>query len=467
MPPPVKRHVGDPARTAAVRLLCRNEAEGIGLDELFEGLTEIGQPPIDIVQPPTDAPVLTENLDRRDLRFVRQLVAGVTKWRLHLDWILQPHSKRLLKDLTPTVRQALRLALFQMRWLDRVPARAAVDTAVELTKRLEHRGAASFVNAVLRALTRADGQAIVYPDRDKDLVGHLSIIHSHPRWLVERWLTRWGAPQTEMLLEANNLQPLLYVQRNRLRADHDQFIAGLPAGAHPRQIDDTTYEVTAPEGFFESATFTTGGAFVQDVAATQAVRLLAPVVGERVLDLCAAPGGKSIQAAITCQDKVRIVASDRSAIRLQRLRESLRRLGLQSIRCLAADGDRLPLRSTSEGDFDRVLIDAPCSGTGVLRRHADARWNKRAKDLPGHARRQSRLLAAGFGALRPGGVLVYSTCSLEQEENEDVVDAFLRDQPCARLVPPDASSRFVQNLPGRDEGDGSFAARLEKVNSPC
>ncbi|MBT3341774.1 MAG: 16S rRNA (cytosine(967)-C(5))-methyltransferase RsmB [Gemmatimonadetes bacterium] len=451
----------DPARATALRLLCCNETDGDGLDELFESLAT------------GDGSDDGNDLDQRDRRFVRQLVAGVTKWRLHLDWILQPHSRRPIDSLTPTVRHALRLALFQIRWLDRVPARAAVHTAVELTKRIEHKGAASFVNAVLRSVSRAGEVEIIYPDRAQDPVGFLSVYHSHPRWLVKRWLTRWGLEQTEALLQANNLQPALYAQRNPLRADHDQFMAGLPAGAHPRQIDDTTYEVTTPEGFFESPIFTQGGAYVQDVAAARPVQLLAPVAGERILDLCAAPGGKSIQTAIACGDDVRLVACDRSPARLRRLCESRQRLGLRSIQCIGADGDHLPLQLVADGRdqgwFDRVLLDAPCSGTGVLRRHADARWNKRPKDLKGQGQRQLGLLRAAFRALRPGGTLVYSTCSLEQEENDDVVDAFLASEPAAQLATdtPEPAARFHLNLPGRDEGDGSFSARLQKMPTPC
>jgi len=443
----------DPARTLALTLLCRAESENRPLDELIGELTAETAGDID-ADPARD-------LDGRDLRFVRQLVAGVTKWRLHIDWILRPHSKRPLPELTATVRHALRLAVFQMRWLDRVPARAAVHSAVELTKCFEHRGAASYVNAVLRNLTRAD-EPIAYPDRETNLAHHLSVVHSHPRWLVERWLSRWELPQTEALLRANNEHPLLYARRNPLRAGHDQFLGNLPAGAHPRQVDETTYEVSAPEGFFQSPAFVKGQAYVQDLAASEPVRMLAPAIGERCLDLCAAPGGKAIQAAIAGKDEIELIAVDRSPQRLRLLRQSAQRLGLSSIRCVAGDGDEIPLGQRT--GFDRVLVDAPCSGTGVFRRHPDARWNKRAKDLPRHAKRQLQLLHSGFRHLCVGGVLVYSTCSLEMEENDQVVESFLAQQPDARLD-EDASDRppRFQSVPGRDEGDGSFAVRLKKV----
>ncbi len=424
------------------------------LGELIDGLAGESADP----HPPDSG----NDLDRRDLRFVRQLVAGVTKWRLHLDWILRPHSKRPLHELTPVVRQVLRLALFQIRWLDRVPVRAAVHSAVELTKQFEHRGAASYVNAVLRSLSRTEDE-IKYPDRAADPAHHLSIVQSHPRWLVDRWLARWDYAQTEALLKANNQHPMLYVHRNPLRADHERFLEYLPAATHPRRLDETTYELTAPEGFFESRAFVQGHAYVQDVAASHAVRLLAPESGQRMLDLCAAPGGKAVQAAIAAKDDIDIVACDPSAARLQLLRQTRQRLGLRSIRCIGSDGIRLALGPDDTG-FDRVLVDAPCSGTGIFRRHADARWHKRAKDLPQHAQRQLSLLKSGFSCLRPGGILVYSTCSLEPEENDDVVRTFLEQETAARLDDSGAETRY-ESVPGRDEGDGSFAIRICRVLS--
>ncbi|MBT5056446.1 MAG: 16S rRNA (cytosine(967)-C(5))-methyltransferase RsmB [Gemmatimonadetes bacterium] len=440
--------IADPARAAALQLLCRAEEENKPPDEMIEALDESAS-----------------DLDRRDLRFIRQLVAGVTKWRLHLDWILRPHSKRPLQELTPTVRQVLRLALFQIRWLDRVPDRAAVHSAVELTKHFEHRGAASYVNAVLRNLMRAVDE-ISYPDPATEPGKHLSIVHSHPQWLVERWLARWDYAQTEALLRANNQHPLLYAHRNGLRADHERFLENLPAGAHPKRVDDTTYEVSAPEGFFESVAFAEGQVYVQDIAATAAVRMLDPQQGDRMLDLCAAPGSKSVQAAIAAEDNIEIIACDRSASRLQLLRQSSRRLGLRSIHCVSSDGKRVALQSTDRG-FDRVLIDAPCSGTGVFRRNADARWHKRAEDLTRHAQRQVDLLRTGFQHLRPGGTLVYSTCSLEPEENDDVVDTFLAQESAASLkVDTEWGARF-ESVPGRDDGDGSFAIRLQKDQHAC
>ena len=440
--------VSDPARAAALQVLCRAEDENKPVDEMIEALDESAA-----------------DLDRRDLRFIRQLVAGVTKWRLHLDWILRPHSKRPLQELTPTVRQVLRLALFQIRWLDRVPDRAAVHSAVELTKHFEHRGAASYVNAVLRNLMRAVDE-ISYPDQATDPGKHLSVVHSHPQWLVERWLARWDYAQTEALLGANNQHPVLYAHRNTLRADHERFLENLPAGAHPKRIDETTYEISAPEGFFESVAFVEGQAYVQDIAAARVVRLLDPQQGDRMLDLCAAPGGKAVQAAIATEDNIEIIACDRSTSRLQLLRQSSRRLGLRSIRCVGSDGKRVALRSTDRG-FDRVLIDAPCSGTGVFRRNADARWHKRAEDLARHAQRQLGLLRTGFQHLRPGGTLVYSTCSLEPEENDDVVDTFLAQEPAASLKVDASSGARFESLPGRDDGDGSFAIRLQKNQQTC
>jgi len=425
----------DPVRETAVQLLVAVET-GSRLERLLEA--------VDCVQ-------------SRDRRFLQQMVAGVTKLRDRLDWILDRFSKRPVATLAPAIRQVLRLGVYQILWLDRVPERAAVHTAVELAKHFEHSGTGGFVNAILRRVI-AEGQRVSYPDRNTDPVGYFSVYHSHPRWLVSRWLARWGAARTEALLVANNEPAALYVRAKEAAATLPESYGAVTVESHPG-----VFQVKQPEGLFDDDAFISGW-FAQDISAGLAARLLAPEPGDRVLDVCAAPGSKSAQlAAIVGTGSV--TATDISPKRLLRIRENILRLRRDGIHLVAEDG----LQPAAIGPFDRVLADVPCSGTGVLGRHPEARWHKAAKDLPGHAERQLGILESAFERLRPGGILVYSTCSLEEEENDAVVDRFLARRTDASLelasdwFPMQAwAARTVQTLPGRDPGDGAYAARIRR-----
>jgi len=414
--------------------------------------------------------------DPRERRLARQLVLGVLQWRDRLDWGLSAFSHHPVSDLPDPVRQILRMAAFQLQWLDRVPARAAVHSAVELTRRHSHDGLIRLVNAVLRRMQR-EGDTLEYPDREEDPGAYLSVYYSHPRWLVDRWRQRWGEARTEALLRADNDPTGLHVRLNTLRADSAAFAAGLPDDfAAPRPVDllPDVYELAEAEGLFDSPAYRDGQFLVQDVSAGLAVALLNPQPGERVLDVCSAPGGKTAQMAIAMRDSGTIVACDRSPARLRRVEANAARLGLRSITCVAEDGTAPAAMADGSGVqapglFDRILVDAPCSSTGVLRRHPDARWRRTAAALPQLAETQFAILTRAFARLRPGGVLVYSTCSLEEEENDSVVDRFLTTCPAALLEPANRrfpnrpwAQRCIQALPGREPGDGAFAARLRR-----
>lgn len=427
----------DPARALALRLLCQFETTGAPLDQCFEGLEQ-------------------RLPDSRDRRFTRALVLGVTRWQAQLDFVVGTFSRRALGACDQVTRQILRLGAFQLLHLDKVPGRAAVHSSVELAKQHAPRGVPPMVNAVLRRVAAA-AAAPPLPDRDADLAGHLAVRHSHPRWLVERWLARWGAGPAEALLQANNQQPPLYVRRSRPGA-------ALPPDAAPAGPVPDFYALEDSEAFFQSPAFRGGAYQVQDINAGLPVALLQPQPGERVLDACSAPGGKATQMANCMQDQGLVVAADLSARRLGRLRENRERLGLHNLRLLVEDACR-----GGSGPFDRVLVDAPCSATGTLARHPDVRWRKQPDQLPALSATQHAMLCRSFARLRPGGVLVYSTCSLEVEENTQVVERFLGATPGARLEPaagffPDQpwAGDYVQTLPGREPGDGCFAARIRR-----
>ena len=440
----------DPARTTALHLLRQLEVGRTSLDHLLTRLDQGGLP-------------------TRDRHFVRHLVLGTLRWQKRLDWIVDQFSHRPIATLSPWARQILRLGVYQIFWLDRVPPRAAVHTAVELAKQFGHRGIVGLVNAVLRrALREADH--IHYPCRRTDPTAYLAVYYSHPQWLVERWLARWGEPTTENLLRAHNVPVPVYIRLNSRRTTAAELVAALeaeglqlrPAGPLPEY-----FEVLEAEGLFATRAHTAGLFQVQDINAGLPAALLDPQPGEQVLDLCSAPGGKTTQMAIAMQDCGLIAAADRAPERLCRVRENAARLRLQSIRLLVQDA-----RFPAAGGFDRVLADVPCSATGTLGRRPDARWRKQAEQLSGLAELQYAILSQAFACLRPGGVLVYSTCSLEEEENAALVERFLAATGTAVLEPatgpfPDQiwADRYLQTLPGRDPGDGSFAARIRKQSA--
>ena len=436
----------DPARLAAARLLRDLERQVQPFDQLLQAL---------------DAHLPTN----RDVRFARQLVLGAVRWQKRLDWIIATCCVRPVAQLSPWARHILRLGTYQLFWLDRVPQSAAVHTSVELAKHLAHQGIASLVNAVLRNLLRQRAR-VRYPDQRQNPAHYLAVYHSHPEWLVERWIGRWGREITEHLLVANNQPAPLNIYLNPLRANRETVaeLDLVPVEARPG-----FYRATNGAALFASRAYQQGQFQVQDPNAGLAVALLAPQPDERLLDLCSAPGGKSVQAAIAMADRGWVVASDISLPRLKRVRENARRLRLRAIRPVARDGT-----TPGCGAFDRVLADVPCSATGVLGRRPDARWSRQPAEFAALTARQQVLIQRAYEHVRPGGVLVYSTCSLEEEENEAIVERFLKQTPTARLERADThfpaqpwAGRYVRTIPGQHAGDGSFAARIRKGTAPA
>lgn len=430
----------DAARSAALRLLDTWGQEQKPFEELVAAV---------------DAALA----DGRDRRFARQLALGVLRWQKRLDWIIGHYCRRPVAKLDPTVRNILRLGVYQTSFMDRVPERAAIHTSVELAKLHGAVHASGLINAVLRNLQRQPERTI-YPDIKVDPVRHLALYHSHPEWLVQRWRKRWGEAETILLLEANNRPSDLWLRPNLLRTDAQSLSEELQLEAGPAGY----YRALSPEQVFRSHAYAEGHFQIQDPSAGLAVSLLDPQPGETVLDLCSAPGGKATQIAEHMRDTGVVLATDISPQRLERVRENALRLRLKSLRLAAADA-----RLAGRALFDRVLVDAPCSGTGIIGRHPDARWQKQADQLPPLAARQSEIITSAFSYLRPGGVLVYSTCSIEPEENEEVVESFLARESAAQLeqasnfLPGDSrAERYVQTRPGQQDGDGSFAARIRK-----
>ena len=397
----------------------------------------------------------------RDVGWTHELVYGTLRLRGRLDLLLESRVKGGTAKLDPGVLDVLRLALYQILEMRSVPSYAAVSQAVEQVKGFRRGGAAGLVNAVLQRMVR-EGDAVAAPGTT-DVVEELSGWGSHPRWLVERWIAQFGADDARALVELNNQRPSVFLRPIRTSpAAALALLAEAGIAAEPVDIGDDSIRLT--DGSDVGHALHIVPAVVQDPAAALVTRYADVPADAVVADVCAAPGGKTMALA----ERARfVVGADVSFERLRRVAESRRRLGL-GVGLVVADARRPPLRHV-----DVVLIDAPCTGSGTLRRHPDGKWRLRPADVLSLATLQREILEAAAELVQPGGLLVYATCSLEPEENEAQVNGFLEAHPDFAIEPPVAeiapelldSTGCLRVLPHRSGIDGAFAARLRRAPS--
>ena len=413
--------------------------------------------------------------DSRDRALAGEIVTGTLRWQRSLDFLITHFAQRPLHRVDPAVAVILRLSLYQLLHLDRVPAAAVVDDAVNLARGARKASAAGFVNAVLRAALR-QRQRLPLPPRpgagaDRSaILAYLGLTHSHPEWLVGRWLDRYGFDAAERWVQFNNETPRLTLRANTLCARRQEVAAALAAAGVETAV--TQY---APDGLIVTAgnplgSPTEGLFFVQDEASQLVTLAVGAHDDARVLDLCASPGGKTTAMAADMHDTGLLVASDVKPRRLPLLQNTIRASGATRVHIVrVAVSGSLPFLPA----FDRVLVDAPCSGLGTLRRDPDIRWRRAEADLLRFAHDQLLLLHRAADVVRSGGRLVYATCSSEPEENEQVVDAFLRtrdefaltdlraERPTA-LQPFLDTRGMMHTLPFRDGLEAFFAAALQR-----
>ena len=460
-----------PARTIAFDVLLRVETEGAYASDLLHAELE-----------PFAHRTRSQRIKPADAALATELTLGVLRQRRLLDFFLERELKKSIAKLDLPVLVALRLGLYQLRFLERIPARAAVNESVELVRRARKSSAASLVNAVLRqgvnnsASFTAD---LLLPS--VELAERLAILHSHPTWLVERWLRRLGDARTLALLEANNRAPRLGCAVHD-PDERDEIVSELKASGLSIESGQLLSSAFCAQGGSVSGTdaFRRGAISIQDEASQTIPLLLSVRAGDRVLDLCAAPGGKTAPLARVVGDGGFVIAADLHHHRLRAMRAQIERLRLPRMRLLQLDATRqLPFDMM----FDRVLVDAPCSGTGTLSRHPEIRWRLTPERLAEFHRLQVTILARGIKALASGGRLVYSTCSLEPEENETVIATVLEQtasirqlsaSEAASVIRPHLarqidsaslfdSSGYFRTLPGAQNTDGFFAAILERT----
>ena len=413
--------------------------------EIAVGLLQ-RRPGGDYIEHSLDSALARAQLSPADRHLCQELVYGIVRWQATLDWLVARKTGNRAQK--PSLQNLLRLGLYQIFWLDRIPHHAAVHETVELARQSGFGQQAGFVNAVLRAYVREF-------DATRQLLARLKVSepalgYSHPDWLAARWIHRWGPDRASQLMEWNNTPPAAFARLNTLKTDSARLLAQW------RQEDveydcvrrdwleeNLAFELKSHPPLARLPSFQQGLFYVQDPGALLAPRELDPRPGETVLDLCAAPGGKLSYMAQLMANQGKLLACDTAPDRLILIQENCARLG---ITCVSTFNPQSPPL------FDRILVDVPCSNTGVMRRRVDLRWRLRPGDLQRVCSTQLQLLRQGAALLRPGGRLVYSTCSLEPEENQDAVAQFLNEHPGFKL------ERERELLPFADKVDGAFVA---------
>jgi 16S rRNA (cytosine967-C5)-methyltransferase len=427
---------GQKPREIAVRILSER-AQGEYVEEVLERrLAQAGLTP-------------------RDRHLCQELVYGAVRWRATLDWLIARKARNPLQK--PALQNLLRLGLYQIFWLDRVPHHAAVHETVELAKRAGFGHQAGFINALLRGYGREFGATNQLLAELRSTQPHLGF--SHPEWLVHRWQERFGLDQTRTLLAWNNTPPKTFARVNTLKADAARLLTQWRQENVEYDFvrrdwlqQNLVFELKSHPPLDHLPSFQEGLFYVQDPSTLLAVQELGPVPGERVLDLCAAPGGKLSYIAQLMRNEGQLMAHDTSPERLELLKQNCARLGVTCVQILSG----FPSSPPGPPQFDRVLLDAPCSNTGVMRRRVELRWRIRPEEIERLRAGQLELMRQAAQVVAPGGTLVYSTCSLEPEENQAVVAEFLSAENGFKLQAERELRPFV------DEVDGAYAARLAR-----
>lgn len=425
-------------------------------------------------------------LERSEAAFATELVYGTIQRLNTIDYFLTDFVAKGMSKLQPWVRNLLRISFYQLYYLDRIPAHAAVNEAVNIAKRKGHQGISGMVNGVLRNVLRRKEQLNIDPALDP--VTRIAVTYSHPAWLVEKWMQQYGEKVTIAMCASNNTAPNVSVRVNSSRTDRNSMLEKMrEAGVQARPSELSKAGIIVESGGNMALTdwFAEGLISIQDESSMLVAEAVNPKPGMKVLDCCAAPGGKTAHIAEKMGDQGTVLANDVHPHKQKLIADQAQRLKLQSIRTMVGDalelGDKL-----EQGSFDRILLDAPCSGLGVIRRKPDLKWAKQPEEIDRIADLQSELLDEVQSLVRPGGILVYSTCTIEPQENEERVRSFLQrhsdfelapaeteseewKEVCARVSAAAAAAQpgvvaagMIQILPHYFHSDGFFIARLQK-----
>lgn len=401
-----------------------------------------------------------EDIAEIDKNFISKIVYGVIENKLYLDFMIRKFSSIRLKKIDPSILNVLRLSVYQFLYMDKTPDSAVVNEAVKLTKKINHRHG-GFVNGLLRNLIR-DSHKIQIPKGDQ--VQYLSIKYSHPEWMVERWIGLFGDEFTEELLRANNATPHLSIRTNTMKINREDLMTKLQMNGIDCQISDIVEDgivVRQAKGFAldKDPLFQEGYYTIQDESSMKIGEIMAPKSGEKILDLCAAPGGKTTHMAQIMDNQGHIVSCDVSDKKLQLIQENIDRMGLTNIELKL--NDATILNEAFINQFDRVLVDAPCSGFGIIRRKPDIKYHKSMEDIVALSHIQMQILEHAGEYVKSGGTLVYSTCTIDPMENRDLIKAFLSKHNQFERVDIE-DNEDMQLYPHVDETDGFYCCKLKK-----
>ncbi len=442
------------ARSLAVKILTRVERTDSYLEKLI------------------DYEIKTETLNDYDKSLLNEICHGVIRWMRRLDWFLNGFYRGQWEKCMPEIKNTLRVALYQILFLNKIPDYAAVNEATEFVKKVSTQKHADVVNGLLRTIIRTK-EELIYPTREIDEVKYLGIMQSHPNWMVKRWIQRFGFEDAEKLAESNNKRPILTIRINTLKISREEFFKKLTE-------KNIVYRFCKYAGNFITLRlmskiyldedFKNGFYAVQDESAGIVSLLLDPKPEDMILDMCAAPGGKSTHMAQLLHNQGHIIAVDKYDAKIKMLTASSERLGISNTEFIQDDAADFTNEMITTQRFDKILLDAPCSGLGVLSKKPDIRWKREIEDIINLSKVQRRMLENAAKYVKPGGVIVYSTCTTEPEENIEVIKDFLAAHTEFII---DNASRFInkelvnedgciETFPHRHNIDGAFAARLVK-----
>jgi len=416
--------------------------------------------------------------EKIDRGFITELVYGTLRTINTLDWVLGRFLKKPLPDLPPWIRNILRMGVYQILYMEKVPDSAACNESANLAWNYGHAGTVKLVNGVLRNVARSRDQ-LAFPDPAEDPVKSIAVRYSHPEWLIARWMGEFGAEEAENICRANNEIPPNAIRTNTLKTSRDrlqELLTGEGVHSSPGRFAPETLIIDGFKSVGSIAAHRSGLFMVQDESSTLVGHALSPEPGSFVIDACSAPGGKSTHLAQLMQNRGRIVSADVHPHKMDLIRENAARLGVDIIEPVVYDAAELHREYSGKADF--ILVDAPCSGLGVLRRRPEIRWRKDPAQIMELQRLQLAILDSAARCVKPGGVLVYSTCTVTHEENIDVINGFLNKhhdfstEGLAGYLPGTLSELpgtdtlykgFVQFLPHVHGTDGFFIARMRKM----
>ncbi|MEQ2400308.1 16S rRNA (cytosine(967)-C(5))-methyltransferase RsmB [Peptoniphilus hominis (ex Hitch et al. 2025)] len=397
------------------------------------------------------------NIDERDYNFIKEITTGVIRNRTYLDYVIKINSRVKIKRIHKIILSILEMAIYQMYFLDKVPDYSIVDESVNLAKIYGNRGSISFTNGILRSISKKDAPQV----KIEDSIDNFSTFYSHPKFYTEYFYNNYGEEFTKKLLKANNEMPPFTIRVNTLKTSKSDLMSNLKELSF--EIEETVYDnalnILNPKGIIDTKYFDEGHFYVQDLGSILVASFLNPRENSSLLDLCAAPGGKSTHLAEIMKNTGEIIACDKSQGKIKLIQENAKRLGVKNIETRV--NDARVLNKDFIDKFDYVLVDAPCSGTGLYRKKPDIKWNKDLEDIKSLAEVQLEILDKAKDYVKDGGELLYSTCSLSKIENEDVINKFLENNKNFKIKK--LRDREVLKLfPSTDGSDGFSITLMEK-----